>query len=90
MKFPLTQLPGREGVVVDADNQLVPLHLLSTLTELVHRANAFDDLVAACKAAEKLAWEVGTETEDGVATLLADSRGDLYRQLVAALQKAGA
>lgn len=49
---------------------------------------AAPDLIAACKAAERLAWEVGTETEDGIKTLLADSRGDLYRQLAAALAKA--
>lgn len=38
----------------------------------------------ALKAASLLAWEVGTETVDGVATLLDDSRGDLYRTIAAA------
>ena len=50
---------------------------------------AVPNLIAACKAALPLAWEVGCETEDGVHTLLDDSRGDLYRQLSAALAKAG-
>jgi hypothetical protein len=50
---------------------------------------AAPELAAACKAALHLAWEVGTETEDGVHTLLDDSRGDLYRQLSDALVKAG-
>jgi hypothetical protein len=50
---------------------------------------AAPDLAAACKAALDLAWETGCETEDGVHTLLADSRGDLWRQLTAALAKAG-
>ena len=44
-------------------------------------------LVAACNAALNLAWEVGCETEDGVHTLLDDSRGDLYRKLSAALSQ---
>ena len=57
--------------------------------ELIVRAvNAHDDLVAACKAALQLAWEVGSESEDGVGTLLADGRGDLWRQLTAAVTKA--
>lgn len=47
-------------------------------------------LLAACKVALGLAWEIGCETEDGVMTLLDDSRGDLYRTLSAALAKAGA
>ena len=51
---------------------------------------AAPELADACKAALNLAWEVGTETEDGTRTLLEDSRGDLYRQLRAALTKAGA
>jgi len=33
----------------------------------------------ALRQAERLAWEVGCETVDGVHTLLSDSRGDLYR-----------
>jgi hypothetical protein len=58
-----------------------------------HEANArliaaAPDLLEACKAALSLAWEVGCETEDGVGTLLEDSRGDLFRQLSAALAKA--
>ena len=44
-------------------------------------------LIAACKAALSLAWEVGCETEDGVHTLLDDERGDLYRQLSATLSQ---
>jgi hypothetical protein len=51
-------------------------------------ADCFDVLLAACKAAESLAWEAGCETEDGVHTLLTDSRGDLYRQISAAIAKA--
>ena len=45
-------------------------------------------LLAAAKAALGLAWEVGCESEDGVLTLLPDSRGDLYRQLSAAIAAA--
>lgn len=50
---------------------------------------AVPDLIAACRQAIKLAWEVGCESEDGVLTLLDDSRGDLYRQLRDVLVKAG-
>lgn len=49
---------------------------------------AAPDLYAACRAALRLAWEVGSETEDGVKTLLDDGRGDLYRQLSSALARA--
>lgn len=49
---------------------------------------AAPDLLAACKAAERLAWEIGTETEDGVKTLLDDERGDLYRMISTAIAKA--
>lgn len=44
---------------------------------------------AALKSAEKLAWETGCETVDGVYVLLADSRGDLYREIVAARELVG-
>jgi hypothetical protein len=61
---------------------------------LIDQANAYGanqatiaELVAALREAEKLAWQVGSETEDGVMTLLEDSRGDLYRQIRAALAK---
>lgn len=50
--------------------------------------DALNGLLAACKAALPLAWEVGCETEDGYKTLLDDSRGDLWRQLTAAISKA--
>lgn len=50
---------------------------------------AAPDMLAALIAAEYLAFEVGSETEDGFATILEDSRGDLWRQISAALQKAG-
>lgn len=53
---------------------------------IVKAVNRHDALVAACRAALNLAWEVGCESEDGVMTLLDDSRGDLYRQLSAALE----
>lgn len=49
------------------------------------RLNAVPALASALRAASRLAWEVGCETEDGVATLLPDERGDLYRQIAAAL-----
>lgn len=49
---------------------------------------AAPDMLAACKAALSIAWEIGSESEDGVMTLLADARGDLYRQLTAAIAKA--
>ena len=50
-----------------------------------HKIEAGHKMAQALRHAEKLAWEVGTETEDGVKTLLQDSRGDLYREIVAAL-----
>lgn len=49
---------------------------------------AIAQLVAACRAASRVAWEIGCESEDGVMTLLEDGRGDLYRQLTAALEAA--
>ena len=54
--------------------------------KLVHAA---PDMAEALRAAQRLAWEVGSETEGGVQTLLEDGRGDLYRQISAALAKAG-
>ena len=56
--------------------------------DLAAKDQVIVELAAACKEASKLAWEVGCETEDGVYTLLDDSRGDLYRQLTVALAKA--
>lgn len=44
-------------------------------------------LKAAVRAALPIAWETGCETEDGVGTLLEDSRGDLWRQLIEALEE---
>lgn len=49
---------------------------------------AAPEMLAALKEAEKLAWEVGCETVEGVNFLLEDSRGDLYRQISAAIAKA--
>ena len=49
---------------------------------------AAPDMLEALRAAELLAWECGTETDDGVATILEDSRGDLWRQITAAIAKA--
>jgi len=49
---------------------------------------AAPDLLSACRAALSIAWETGTESEDGVQTLLDDGRGDLYRTLSAAIEKA--
>lgn len=60
---------------------------LVALRKAAAQADAHDELVAACKAALSLAWEVGCETEDGYHTLLDDSRGNLFRQLSAALAK---
>lgn len=51
---------------------------------------AAPELLAACEAAARLAWEVGCETVDGEKFLCPDGRGDLYRQITAALLKAGA
>lgn len=45
-------------------------------------------LLAACKAALPPAWEAGSTVEDGVRTLLEDSRGDLFRALSAAIETA--
>ena len=47
-------------------------------------------LIRGSKSAEGLAWECGCETEDGVHTLLDDSRGDAYRELTEAKEKARA
>lgn len=45
MKFPLIQSPEGSGHVFDANGERIPLHLLSTLTELIRRANAVDPLL---------------------------------------------
>src|SRR4249919_105350 len=45
-------------------------------------------LLSRSKSAEQLAWECGCETEDGVYTLLEDSRGDAYRELSGAREEA--
>ena len=52
---------------------------------IVRAVNSFDAMRDALLAAAGLAWEVGSETEDGVHALLDDSRGDLWRQIMAAL-----
>ena len=49
---------------------------------------AAPELLDALKAAEPLAWNVGSYIEDGVRTVCEDSRGDLWRQIKAAIAKA--
>jgi hypothetical protein len=70
----------RKGII-QSSIQIVPM-------EDARLISAAPELLEACKAALGIAWEIGCETEDGVHTLLDDSRGDLYRQLSAAITKA--
>lgn len=55
---------------------------------VAQQIEAHDAMLAALKHAEKLAWEVGCESDDGVNTILEDSRGDLWREITAAIAKA--
>ena len=48
---------------------------------------AAPEMYAALRKAERLAWEVGCETVDGVNTILEDERGDLWREISAILAK---
>jgi len=61
--------------------QAAALEELATLREKVKVAEE------ALKKAERLAWETGCETVDGVNALLEDERGDLWREITAALAK---
>jgi hypothetical protein len=54
---------------------------------LIERANAAPAMYEALRKAERLAWEVGCETEDGVKTILEDARGDLWREITAVLER---
>jgi hypothetical protein len=81
-----------EGYTINAANvQICQInrHTRGADAALIVRAvNAHDDLVAALRHAQQLAWEVGCETDGDEYTLLADSRGDLWREITAALVKA--
>ena len=46
------------------------------------------EMLDALRAAERLAWQTGTVIEDGVRTIADDQRGDLWRMIVAAIDKA--
>lgn len=78
--------PGYPGSMVCAVAPLNKLTPEDTANALL--IAAAPDMLAALVAAEKLAWEVGTETDDGVNTLLPDSRGDLWRQISAVIARA--
>ena len=43
-------------------------------------------LMRALNQAERMAWEVGSETEDGIKTICRDSRGYLWRELGAIIE----
>lgn len=79
-------IPGAVGAIVRSNGIGMPSSSEGLANALL--ITAAPDLLAACKQAAKLAWEVGSESEDGVLTLLEDSRGDLYRQLRDAIAKA--
>lgn len=49
---------------------------------------AAPEMLDALRAAERLAWQTGTVIEDGVRTIADDQRGDLWRMIVAAIDKA--
>ena len=83
------------GVVVCDVGELQPVRTgdvrNAANAELIVRAvNAHDDLVVALEGASLPVWpgKLGSESADGVGTLLANSRGDSWRQLTAAVTKA--
>ena len=83
-------IPGHLFEITDSTgNPVVRIRggMMPTLDDAILLAAA-PDLLEACKSALGLAWEVGCESDDGVLTLLDDSRGDLFRKLSAAIQKA--
>ena len=83
-------IPGHLFEITDsAENPVLRLRggMMPSLEDSM-LLTAAPDLLEACNAALGLAWEVGCESEDGVLTLLDDSRGDLFRKLSAAIQKA--
>lgn len=49
---------------------------------------AAPEMLDALRAAERLAWQTGTVIEDGANTIADDQRGDLWRMIVAAIDKA--
>ena len=91
--LPFKYLPDEGQFIVDANGQIVAEVPCQGVPPehgeyLTHAANAYQRLVervnrleAVLKNAERLAWEVGSETEDGVHTILEDSRGDLWREI---------
>jgi len=86
LQLAVKALDGQRLYAQSRGNKSVSVRL-DDASLMIRACNAHDELVAALKAAEGLAWEVGCESEDGVLTLLNDSRGDLYRQISAALAK---
>lgn len=84
--FPMTN----EDVMAELARVLPNMKEASVVMRQASRKiEAGHKMARALRHAEKLAWEVGTETEGGVKTLLQDSRGDLYREIVAALAEWG-